>query len=85
LWLRHRLAFFTQAIEVKCDSFPHVFFHFFLGMTCRDSTRKLRRIGREAFGCFFDDDEIFLHGFNPACFRTLFKVPRRKIVSEFAG
>jgi len=75
LRFRHRLAIFSQAIEVKGDGFPHIFLYLSLGITGRDATRKIGGVGGKTGSRFFDHDEIFLHGFNPACFKTLFNVP----------
>ena len=47
LWFRHRLPFFTQAIEVERDCVPHVIFHFLAWPASRNTSWQIWGVGRK--------------------------------------
>jgi hypothetical protein len=59
---------------MKRDRFLHVSLNFTFRSSRRDASRKVWRVRRVTGRRPFDHDQV-LHGFNPACFKTLFSVP----------
>ena len=70
----NRQAFFPQAVQMKRDRVLHLSFNFLLCATCRNAARKVWRVRGITGRRLFDHDQVF-HCFNPACFKTLFRVP----------
>ena len=75
---RHIVTLFTHTLDVECDGFSHVPFDFLFCGASRNAPFEIWGIGRIACACLFNHDKI-LHGFNPACFKILFKVPGAKL------
>ncbi len=73
--LRHVEPFEAQALQVKLDGLLHVLFDFFARLPGRNATFQVGRIRGISRRGLFDDHQVFFHGFKPACFRMLFKVP----------
>jgi len=59
---------------MKRDRVLHLSFNFLLCATCCNAARKVWRVRGITGRRPFDHDQV-LHGFNPACFKTLFSVP----------
>ena len=72
---RNTQPFEAHTFQVELDGFLHMLFDFFARLPGRNAAFQIRRIRRVPGVSFFDDDKIFSHGFKPACFRMLFKVP----------
>jgi len=64
-----------QAIEVELDGLAHIVLDLCAAGAGGYASGQVRRIGGVTRARFFDDNEVFLHFFNPACLRMLFSVP----------
>src|SRR5438132_1681757 len=48
MWLRDRLSFLAQSIQMKGDRFSHVLFNFPASPASRDTSWEIRGVGRKA-------------------------------------
>jgi hypothetical protein len=78
LWFRNRQPLQAKSVKVEGNCLPHVLFYFFAGVASRNASREIWGVGGKTSLRRFDNDQVFFHGFNPACFRILFNVPGAK-------
>src|SRR5207245_8913505 len=68
----------SQAVELEWIRSLHVAFDFFTALGSGNASRNSRGVCRTAGLCRLDNDQVFFHGLNPACFKILFNVSGAK-------
>src|SRR5207244_10137422 len=71
---RNRKPFFPETVQMKRDGVLHLALNIVLRSGRRNASGKVGRVRRVTGRSLLNHDQV-LHGFSPACFKTLFSVP----------